>query len=75
MAGLYVVSVSLFVLYDTFGAWAIFLGLILLPITYVASIFIVWFETGDFPLLLLIPYVVSFVGLLMAGAGGAISED
>ena len=58
-----------------FGIWTIFVGLFLLPITYIASIFIVWFSTGIFPIILLIPYVISFIGLALAAIGGKISGE
>ena len=66
---------TLYVLFSTFGVWAIFVGLFLAPVTYVASIFIIWFSTGVFPLILLAPYLVSFAGMAIAAAGGAIAGD
>ena len=66
---------TLFVLFSTFGVWTIFVGLFLAPITYIASIFIIWFSTGVFPLILLAPYFVSFLGLAIVAAGGAIAGD
>jgi len=54
---------ALWVLFDTFGAWTILIGLFLAPITYIASFFIVWFSTDVFPIIMLIPYVLSFVSL------------
>lgn len=65
---------TLFVLYSFFGWWTIFVGLFLAPVTYMASIFIVWFASGVFPIILLIPYLASFVGLIIAGLGGKLSE-
>ncbi|MCX6009229.1 MAG: hypothetical protein NTW48_04230 [Chloroflexi bacterium] len=66
---------TLYVLFSTFGAWAIFVGLFLAPITYVASIFIIWFSTGVFPIILLIPYILSWVGMLLMGFGGAVTGE
>jgi hypothetical protein len=66
---------TLYVLFSIFGVWTIFVGLILAPITYIASIFIVWFSTGHFPVILLIPYVVSLAGLALAALGGKIKGE
>jgi hypothetical protein len=74
-AGLVVFIWTLYVLFHTFGAWTILIGLLLAPITYVASILIVWFSTGIFPLIMLIPYVASWVGIGIIAIGGAISGE
>ena len=66
---------TLYVLFAVFGIWTIFVGLLFAPITYLASIFIIWFSTGVFPVFLLIPYVASFVGLILLGIGGAIRGE
>jgi len=71
LAGLFCFVWTLYVLFTVFGVWAIFVGLLLAPVTYVASIFIIWFTTGVFPLLLLVPYVMSWVGSVKLGAKGA----
>lgn len=66
---------TLYVLFSTFGAWTIFVGLILAPITYAASIFIIWFSTGIFPVILLIPYLLSFIGMVIIGVGSIIAGE
>lgn len=66
---------TLYVLFSLFGPLAIFIGFILAPVTYIASIFIVWFSTGVFPVVLLIPYVVSFVGIVLMAIGGGIRGE
>ena len=66
---------TLYVLFSIFGIWTIFVGLLLAPVTYVASIFIIWFSTGIFPVFLLAPYIVSFFGIAMIALGGAISGE
>lgn len=66
---------ALYVMFEVFGVWTIFVGLFFFPITYIASIFIVWFSTGVFPIILLIPYVISFIGLALAAIGGKISGE
>ena len=66
---------TLYVLFSTFGAWIIFVGLFLAPITYAASIFIIWFSTGVFPIILLIPYVLSWVGMVIVGIGGMVAGE
>jgi hypothetical protein len=74
-AGLVVFIWTLYVLFSLFGVWTIFVGLILAPVTYVASILIVWFSTGIFPLVMLIPYVVSWVGMGVMYVGSIISGE
>jgi hypothetical protein len=66
---------TLYVLFSIFGVWTIFVGILLAPITYLASIFIIWFSTGHFPLILLIPYIVSFIGLALASLGERIRGE
>jgi hypothetical protein len=75
VAGIVVFIWTLYVLFATFGIWTIFVGLFLAPITYLASIFIVWFSTGVFPVILLIPYVASWLGMGIIAIGGAISGE
>ncbi len=66
---------TLYVLFSIFGIWTIFVGLILAPVTYAASFFIVWFSTHHFPFIMLAPYLISWVGLFMASIGGNIAGD
>jgi len=75
LSGLACLVWTLYVLFSIFGVWTIFVGLLLAPITYIASIFIVWFSTGHFPVILLIPYVVSLIGLALAALGGKIKGE
>lgn len=74
-AGLVVFIWTLYVLFATFGIWTIFVGLLLAPVTYLASIFIIWFSTGNFPVILLIPYVASLIGIVLIGIGGGIRGE
>ena len=73
--GLLMVIWELYVLFTIFGAWTIFVGLLLLPVTYLASIFIIWFSTGIFPVILLAPYIASFVGIGLIVIGGGIRGE
>ena len=66
---------TLYLLFSTFGVWTIFVGLLFAPVTYIASVFILWFSTGAFPLFLSAPYLFSFVGGGLLVAGGAIAGD
>ncbi len=75
LAGLFCLVWTLYVLFTLFGIWAIFVGLLFAPVTYLASILIIWFATGAFPLLLLIPYVASWVGLALASLGEKLRGD
>ena len=73
--GLVVFVWALRVLFDAFGAWTILICLMLAPITYIASIFIVWFTTDNFPFLMLLPYLASFLGAGLIAAGSTIKGD
>ncbi len=78
-SGLVVFIWELYVLFTAFGAWTILIALVLAPITYFAAIFIVWFSTGVFPVIVLILWLTSWlgVGIIYVGEriGGAdISE-
>jgi hypothetical protein len=75
LAGIFCFVWTLYVLFQVFGAWAILVAFLFAPVTYIASIFIVWFTTGIFPLLLLVPYVLSWVGLALSSIGGRIRGD
>ena len=66
---------ALYTLFSVFGVWTIFVGLILFPVTYAASIFIIWFSTGQFPWILLIPYIASWVGMVIMGIGSSIQGN
>jgi len=61
-SGLAVFIWTLYVLFATFGAWTILIALLLAPITYLAAIFIVWFSTGVFPVIVLILWLASWLG-------------
>ena len=75
LAGVFGLVWTLYVLFRVFGAWAILVGFLFAPVTYVTSVFIVWFATGVFALLLLVPYVVTWVGLALCSIGGRIHGD
>ncbi len=66
---------ALYVLFETFGAWTILIGLLLAPITYLAAVFIVWFSTGIFPVIVLILWLASWVGAGIAYIGSRISGE
>lgn len=66
---------TLYVLFATFGAWTILIALLLAPITYLASIFIVWFSTGVFPVIVFIFWLASWTGAGMAYIGSRISGE
>jgi hypothetical protein len=75
VGGLVALIWALYALFSYFGWWAVFVGLCLTPITYFASILIVWFTTGIFPVVLLIPYIASWVGMGLGVIGGIISGE
>ena len=63
---------TLYVLFSEFGAWTIIIGLIFAPITYIAAVLIVWFSTGVFPVIVLIIWLASWVGMGIAALGAKI---
>ena len=74
-AGLFCFIWTLHVLFSVFGVWTIFVGLLLAPVTYLASIFIVWFSVGAFPWTMLIPYAISFLGMSIVLIGSKVRGD
>lgn len=75
VAGLFMFIWTLYVLFSMFGILGVFVGFFLAPITYLGSIFIIWFFTGIFPVMLLIPYIISFIGIALVAVGGAVSGE
>ncbi len=66
---------TLFVLFAAFGPLAIFIALIAFPVTYLGAVFIVWFSTGTFPVIVLILWLASWVGGVLIGVGGSIKGE
>jgi hypothetical protein len=60
---------TLYVLFSEFGAWTIIIGLILAPITYIAAVFIVWFSTGVFPVIVLVLWIASWIAMGIVALG------
>lgn len=74
-SGLAVFIWELYVLFTAFGAWTILIALLFAPITYLAAIFIVWFSTGVFPVIVLILWLVSWIGGGIIYVGSRISGE
>ena len=74
-SGLSVFIWTLYVLFATFGAWTILIGLFLAPITYLAAVLIVWFSTGIFPVIVLVLWIASWVGAGIVYIGQRISGE
>ena len=66
---------TLWVLFDAFGAWTILIGLLLAPITFFASVLIVWFTTGVFPVIVLILWLAFWLGSGIMYIGSRISGE
>ena len=66
---------ELWALSIAFGAWTIIVALLFAPITYLAAIFIVWFSTGVFPIIVLILWLASWFGVGILFLGGRVSGD
>jgi hypothetical protein len=73
--GLITLFIVLKVMFEHFGVWTIFVGLLFAPITWIASILIVWFTENSFPWYFLVAYGISFGGLILAGIGSAIKGE
>lgn len=66
---------SLFVLFATFGPFALVVALVLAPLTVFASFLIVWFSTGLFPVGVFLLWLFMWAAIALIGVGGAISGD
>lgn len=74
-SGLVVFIWELNALFTAFGAWTILVALLFAPITYFAAIFIVWFSTGIFPIIVLVLWLVSWLGAGIFYLGGRITGE
>ena len=74
-SGLTVFIWELYVLFTAFGAWTILIALLFAPITYFAAIFIVWFSTGSFPIIVLILWLASWIGAGVIYVGNRITGE
>ncbi len=66
---------TMYVLFSTFGVWTIIIGLLLAPLTYFAAVLIVWFSTGVFPVIVLILWLASWLGLGIVGLGAGVRGE
>ena len=66
---------TMYVLFSTFGAWTIIIGILLAPITYFAAVLIVWFSTGIFPVIILILWLASLIGVAIVALGSVIGGN
>ena len=62
-------------LYIAFGGWALIVALLFAPITYLAAVIIVWVATGAFPIIVLILWLASWLGMGIVAIGGGVSGD
>ena len=65
-AGITLAVWTLIILFQNYGVWTIFVGIICLPITLLSSIFVVWIITDYFPFTMLIPYIAFFISIRIA---------
>lgn len=62
-------------LYSAFGAWTILVALLFTPITYLAAVIIVWIATGAFPIIVLILWLASWLGMGTVAIGSRIGGE
>lgn len=74
-SGLVVSIWALYVLFNTFGAWTIIIGLMLFPLVYFAAVLIVWFSTGIFPVIVLILWITSWIGVGIVYVGSLVRGE
>ena len=66
---------ELWALSIAFGAWTIIVALLFAPITYLAAVIIVWIATGAFPIIVLILWLASWLGMGIIALGSRVSGD
>lgn len=74
-AGLTTFIWELSALYSAFGAWTILVALFFAPITYIVAVFIVWFSTGVFPIIVLILWLASWLGVGIFALGSRVTGE
>ena len=60
---------------DSLGFIGVLVSMVGLPITLVASVPIVWTGTGEFPFLLLLLWLLMWLGIITAAVGGFLSRN
>ena len=66
---------ELWALSIAFGAWTIIVAFLFAPITYFAAVVIVWVATGSFPVIVLILWLASWVGMGTVFLGGKVGGE
>lgn len=74
-SGLIATIWAIYVLFVAFGAWTIIICLLLSPIVYFAAVLIVWFTTGIFPVIVLILWLASWIGMGITFIGSRIGGE
>ncbi len=74
LAGLALGLWALFVLFVIFGPLGVIFVLILGPLTILASVLIVWFDSGAFPVIALLLYLGMWGGLIIGGIGSSLTD-
>ena len=64
---------ELYVLFDVFGVFALLIALLFAPITYFFAVLVVWFSTGIFPVIVLILWLGSWLGMGILYVGSRIT--
>ena len=62
-------------LYIAFGGWALIVALLFAPVTYFAAVIIVWVATGAFPVIVLILWLASLLGMGLVALGGKVGGE
>ncbi len=74
-SGLAVFIWTLKVLFDAFGIFALLVGFILAPFTWLFAVLVAWFSTGVFPVWIFVLWLASWIALVIMYAGGRIRGE
>lgn len=66
---------ELWALSIAFGAWTVIVAFLFAPITYLAAVIIVWIATGAFPIIVLILWLASWLGMGIVAIGSRIGGE
>ena len=63
------------VIADALSAWVVILAIFLFPVIFAFAVPIAWFLTGTFPLIILILWLLTWVGVVIMSAGASVKGE